>query len=111
MSQGERIRAARVAAGLTQEALAKLLSTTKQTVYKYENDIITNIPVERISDISRNLGVSVSYLIFGEDETVLQKKSESSLEERLSIFSKLSTESQKVALDYIRYLAEKEGKQ
>ena len=34
MTKGEKIKAAREAAGLTQEELGRLCGTTKQTIYK-----------------------------------------------------------------------------
>ena len=49
MTKGERIKGLREQIGITQTELAEAINTTKQNVYKYENNIITNIP----SDISR----------------------------------------------------------
>ena len=43
MTVGERIKSSRIAKGATQEELAKVLGTTKQTIYKYENNIVSNI--------------------------------------------------------------------
>lgn len=42
---GERIKAAREAKGMSQEDLGKSFGATKQTIYKYETGIITNIPL------------------------------------------------------------------
>lgn len=47
MKKGKRLKQLRVAKGLTQIELAQLLHTTKQTVSKYENSIVTNIPSDR----------------------------------------------------------------
>lgn len=44
MTKGERIKLLREKANMTQEELAKLLNTTKQTIYKYEQSVVTNIP-------------------------------------------------------------------
>lgn len=109
MSQGERIKKARADKGLTQDEVAKALKTTKQTIYKYESDIITNIPVDRVTALSKLLGVSVIYIILGTDIPSEKQKAASDLSERLRLFSMLSPEAQAMALDYIRYLAEKEG--
>lgn len=62
MTTGQRIRTAREAASMTQEELAAQCGTTKQTIFKYENDIITNIPLSRLSMIALALSVSPSYL-------------------------------------------------
>ena len=47
-TQGERIKRLRENAGLTLEEVGKKIGLTKQAIYKYENDIVTNIPYERI---------------------------------------------------------------
>ena len=63
MTKGEKIRRARDAAGLTQDELARAVGTTKQTIYKYEMDIITNIPWSRLERIAQKLGVSSAYIM------------------------------------------------
>lgn len=44
MSIGRRIKRLREDLGLTQEDVAKKVGVATQTIYKYENDIVTNIP-------------------------------------------------------------------
>lgn len=65
---GERIKQLREANSLTQEELAKRLETSKQTIYKYENQIITNIPSDKIEILAKIFKVSPIYLM-GWDET------------------------------------------
>ena len=65
---GERIKQLREANSLTQEELAKRLETSKQTIYKYENQIITNIPSDKIEILAKIFKVSPVYLM-GWDET------------------------------------------
>ena len=60
---GYRIRCARERIDMTQEQLGKLCGTTKQTIFKYENDIVTNIPMDRIESIASALNVSPIYLM------------------------------------------------
>lgn len=55
MTVGERIRAYRERMGITQEELARKIGTRKQTIYKYENNIITNIPSDKIENIATAL--------------------------------------------------------
>lgn len=62
-SIGYRIRCAREQAGITQEQLGKLCGTTKQTIFKYENGIVTNIPMDRIPIIAKALEVNPCYLM------------------------------------------------
>lgn len=52
MTKGERIKLLREKANMTQEELAKLLNTTKQTIYKYEQSVVTNIPSDRVERIA-----------------------------------------------------------
>ena len=69
MTIGQRIKLARESKDLTQDEVAKLCNTTKQTIFKYENGIVTNIPYDKIVLLSRALTVSPSYLFGWEKET------------------------------------------
>ena len=71
MTKGERIKARRESLGLSQTDVAKQLGVTKQTIYKYEKDIITNIPSDVLEDLSRVLNCPPSY-IMGWDELKLE---------------------------------------
>lgn len=48
---------------ITLEELAKLIGTTKQTIYKYENGIITNIPYEKVYALAKALNTTPDYLM------------------------------------------------
>ena len=67
MTIGHRIRTARESKEMTLDEVAKLCNTTKQTIFKYENEIVTNIPYDKIVLLSTALDVSPSYL-FGWDK-------------------------------------------
>lgn len=67
MTRGQKIKAAREARGMTQEELGASCGTTKQTIFKYENDIVTNIPMDRIEQIASTLAISPAFLM-GWDE-------------------------------------------
>lgn len=62
-TRGEAIKDLRKKAGLSQEELAKKLNTTKQTIYKYESGIVTNIPSDKIEAMSRIFGVSPAVIM------------------------------------------------
>ena len=94
MSVGQRIRAARERKQLTLEEVAKRCKTTKQTIFKYENEIVTNIPYDKLELLIVALDVSPAYL-FGWGE----KKDESPSESQL-------TEGEKMWLDLIRKMPE-----
>lgn len=58
MDKGKVIKELRLQRHMTQEELAKYLGTTKQTIYKYENNIITNIPSDNIVKLAGLFGTS-----------------------------------------------------
>lgn len=58
MTIGEKIRYYRELNGMTQENVAASINTTKQTIYKYESGIITNIPLENIETMARLFHIS-----------------------------------------------------
>ena len=78
MTVGEKIKCLRIKKNMTQEELAKLLNTTKQNVYKYENDLITNIPLDKIKKLAEIFDVSPFYIIGWQSDVPLEgnKKSE-----------------------------------
>ena len=63
MTIGDRIRKQRELLGLSQTELARKTKISKQTLYKYEMNIITNIPSDKLELISKFLDVSPSYLM------------------------------------------------
>ncbi len=67
MTKGERIHLQREKLGLTQSELASKIDVSKQNMYKYENDIITNIPSDKIELIAKVLRVSPAYIMGWEE--------------------------------------------
>ena len=92
MTKGERIKELRIKANLTQEALAKYLNTTKQNIYKYENNIITNIPSNNIEDMARILKTTPEY-IMGWDVKINQNHNKGTISNNLSADSGNNTDS------------------
>ena len=107
MTIGQRIRAARERRDLTLDEVAKLCNTTKQTIFKYENEIVTNIPYDKIVLLSNALDVSPSYL-FGWDEKE-SSPSEPTLTEGeqvlLNLFRQIPEDQQRVFLEMGRVYA------
>lgn len=95
MTIGQRIRAARERRNMTLDEVAKCCNTTKQTIFKYENEIVTNIPYDKIVLLANALDVSPSYL-FGWDE-----KKDSPSEPQL-------TEGDKMMLEVFRLIPEEQ---
>lgn len=78
MTVGERIKKIREEKNISQTELAKATNISKQNLYKYENNIITNIPFDKIEDIANCLKISPSYLMgWTQGETTLKYESDS----------------------------------
>jgi repressor LexA len=60
---GERIKKIRIEKGYTLDDLAKCVKSTRQNIYKYENNIITNIPNDNVEKIALFLHVDPAYLM------------------------------------------------
>lgn len=67
---GDRIKQKRKALGLTLEELAKRVKTSKQTIHRYENNIITNIPSDKIELLAKALNCSPGFLMGWEEEQI-----------------------------------------
>lgn len=63
MTKGQRIKAKRSELGISQVELANKIGVSKQTLYKYENDIITNIPSDNVEKLSAALCVSPAWIM------------------------------------------------
>jgi len=64
-----RLKELRRRAGMTLEELAERVDTSKQTIHRYENGVIANIPHEKIKKLAAALEVSPSELM-GWEESV-----------------------------------------
>lgn len=63
MTKGQRIRLMRENINMSQTELAKKAGISKQTLYKYENDIVSNIPSDKLEKISDILNTSPAYIM------------------------------------------------
>lgn len=52
MTVGERIQLSRKRMGMSQVDFAAKINVSKQTLYKYENNLITNIPSDKIEAVA-----------------------------------------------------------
>ena len=68
MTKGQRIKQRREELNLKQIELAEKVHISKQTLYKYENDIITNIPSNKLEEIAAALDTTPDYLMGWEVE-------------------------------------------
>lgn len=82
MTVGDRIRTQRELLGISQAELAQKINVLNQTLYKYEKNIITNIPSNKIEELAKALNVSEMYLMGWEDDTdkeIIKKGSEQAI--------------------------------
>ena len=89
---------------MTLEEVAKRCGTTRQTIYKYENDIVTKIPYDKIELLAKALDTTPSYLFGWEEKNLSPDKIELSEGERLllGLFRKVPEDQQKLVLQMIR---------
>lgn len=103
---GNRIRKKRVDLDLTLEDVAKAVGTSRQTLSRYENSIITNIPYDKMELLATRLQTTPAYLM-GWDENQPASEIEDGLEkEAMHCFDSLSDAQKLEALNYLRYLVE-----
>ena len=67
MTIGERIKKTRERLGMSQVDFADKINVSKQTLYKYENNIITNVPSDKVEDIAEVGRVTPSYIMGWEE--------------------------------------------
>ena len=79
MTKGERIKQLRERAGLTQEELAAKLKVTKQTIHKYEKNIVTNIPSDNIEVLANILDSTPEYILGWKKATPAETKNSNTI--------------------------------
>ncbi len=99
MNIGQRIKQIRKANKITQDDLAEKIGTTKQTIYKYENGIITNIPSTKIELIAKTLNVTPDYLMGWDEE-----KQSTNIDRLLDIVKIMSDKEIQNLIDYAKNL-------
>lgn len=115
MTVGERIRIMREQAQMTQEQLGRLCGTTKQTIFKYENNVITNIPLDRVEKIADVLNIPPTRLTGWENKCSDLPRTESKLSPSLELsdteynllnaYRSLNEEGREKLLDYAEDLS------
>ena len=58
-----KLKSLRKAKKMTQDELAAALGTSKQTIHRYENGIISNIPPEKVEKLAAALDTTPSELM------------------------------------------------
>ena len=105
MDIGIKIKAAREARKMTQEELGIACGTTKQTIFKYETGVVTNIPLDRIEKMADVLNISPVHLLGWEHFltpafTVENNNSTSEESKLINLYRELNEEGQEKLVDY-----------
>lgn len=116
MTKGERIRTRRMRLCISQTDLANAVKISKQTLYKYENDIVTNIPSDVIEKLSYYLECSPAYIMGwdGAQEPMMTRSFDASMSDEdhkiLVAYRKASPDTQR-AVRAVLGIAEQGGQQ
>lgn len=112
MEIGSLIKEARLAKGLTQEELGKLVGVQKSAIAKYESGRVVNIKRSTLQKLATALNLRGSDLIIQSDPKEAAELSarvliDSDLRELVELYSLLNKEDKRTVQDLVRRLAEK----
>ncbi len=121
-NKGDRIKNLRINNKMTLEEAGEKIGVSKQTLYKYENNIITNIPFDKIEGLAKLFHISPA-VIMGwdkDDEQYYQDKEAAEYAEMLRtrpemrmLFSAsrgISKEEMQEAVNYIEFIKSRNKK-
>lgn len=127
INKGELLKQLRKNYNYTLDEVGEKIGVSKQTLYKYENNIITNIPSAKIEALAKIYNTSPAYIMGWEDHwqdtstdegyytaTEVAELAEAArinpdLRVLFSASKKLSKESMKKTLEYIKFLKAQES--
>ncbi len=105
MTIGEKIKHQRHLLGYTQVELANKVNISKQTLYKYENNIVTNIPSDKIELLANSLQVTPAYLMGWVNSPKQESLYNDDLISKANILLlKLNTKEKEQAISYMEFL-------
>jgi len=108
---GDRIRSLRESRRMTQQELAVAVGTSPQNIYKYEQGIVTNIPLTRLVRMADVLGVSPAELAGweeGKPAEIVPMPAAPVEREIDPIWDSLNEDGQKQLCNYGRFLGSQE---
>lgn len=113
MDIGKLIKDARIAKGLTQEELGKLVGIQKSAIAKYENGRVVNIKRSTLQGLAKALDLKGSDLIIESDPQEAATLSamvlsDSDLHEVVELYLSLNDEDKKTCKELLRRLAKKQ---
>lgn len=110
MDIGKLIKEARIEKGLTQEQLGELVGVQKSAIAKYESGRVVNIKRSTLQKLAKALNLKGSDLVIGANPKEAAELSarvliDSNLRELVELYSSLSDDDKKTAMDLVRRLA------
>lgn len=110
MDIGKLIKEARLEKGLTQEQLGELVGVQKSAIAKYESGRVVNIKRSTLQKLAKALNLKGSDLVIGANPREAAELSarvliDSNLRELVELYSSLSDDDKKTAMDLVRRLA------
>lgn len=93
---GKKIRERRKELGMTLDELARAVGVSKQTIFRYEDRTIENIPIDKLHKIAGKLNVPMAYLLdlkveVGYEDFIALKEKEG-FRELISILKEMDSE-------------------
>lgn len=109
MDIGKLIKEARLEKGLTQEQLGELVGVQKSAIAKYESGRVVNIKRSTLQKLAKALNLKGSDLVIGANPREAAELSarvliDSNLRELVELYSALSDDDKKTAMDLVRRL-------
>jgi repressor LexA len=106
LALADRIKAMRIAMGLTQEEVASRMHVAKQTIQKYESGAVTNIPLGKVEELAAILHTDGSHLMGWDKKLAAPVWNDELSKVNIDIFSKLTDSQKAEALRYMQKLAD-----
>lgn len=108
MTIGERIKMLRENHKYTLAEVGAAIGASVQSLYKYENGIVTNIPSDKIEGLARIFSVSPAYLMGWEDESASIEKSNDFINIAAHVDGEpLTEEEQEEVINFIKFIKSK----
>lgn len=99
----DNIKKLRMERGYTLEELANLVGTTKQNISRYEQGVITNIPIDKIQKLAEVFNVHPGVLMGWKDDSEPTEK-----EKLIDGYNELSPEGKTMLMNYLTFLLQSE---
>jgi len=102
MNTGERIKQLRKERGFSAEYIAEKIGVSPSTIYRYENNEIASMKIDKLKMIADLLGTDASHLLGWDDsELIISSDRELLILESLR---KMSPDDQERVLDYCKFV-------